>query len=181
MGILHRKTLGLAFNRLRRIHKHRHRTGYKRRSYLQLNEHNLSDRQQEGGDTLGEREDGEKEESESTVVIHSAGLDFPGWESEPEPDSNSDNEEDWSDGEDSSETCSELSSSEREDGDRLDKYFDPYTSLLYEGFLDSTTPVRGWEKRMEWRIRHGRGLSAWIDWVVDTGVRFVQRVVGEMT
>ncbi|RMJ21012.1 hypothetical protein PHISP_08120 [Aspergillus sp. HF37] len=59
----------------------------------------------------------------------------------------------------------------------LDKYFDPYTSILRPDVLDPAAPVATWERKMDWRIRHGRGLGAWVDWVVDRGVGWFQRVM----
>lgn len=65
-------------------------------------------------------------------------------------------------------------------GSPLGKYFDPSTSLLLEEVLEPATPVVGnWERRMEVRIREGRGLRAWIDWAVDRVVGRVQRAVEE--
>lgn len=172
MGGVHRRTLVRAFDRIRRRYRHR------RRNYLRLNGPGLSD-ERRGGNTAEEEEEGEKELEEmgSIVIIHSS--ESSSWDSGSESGSD-DEDEDCSDEDGDGPTTSgkELSSSLE---DRLNKYFDPYTSILYEGVLDSTTPVKGWERRMEWRIRHGRGLSAWIDWVVDTGVRWVQRVVREET
>ena len=74
---------------------------------------------------------------------------------------------------------------EDEDGDDtqsetsvLSKYFDPYTSILRDGVLEpSSPPRRAWERRMDLRIRNGRGLSAWIDWAVDRSVGWFQRVM----
>lgn len=60
----------------------------------------------------------------------------------------------------------------------LGKYFDPYTSILRDGALEPSSPaVATWERRMDWRIHHGRGLGAWIDWVVDRGTGWFQMVM----
>lgn len=75
---------------------------------------------------------------------------------------------------------SPLLSDGSECGSPLGKYFDPTTSLLLEEVLEPASPVVGsWERRMEVRIREGRGLRAWIDWAVDRVIGRVQRAVEE--
>lgn len=71
-------------------------------------------------------------------------------------------------------------SSDEDDDDSqptLDKYFDPYTSILRADVLDPAAPAAAWERKMNWRIRHGRGLGAWVDWVVDRSVGWFQKVM----
>lgn len=66
----------------------------------------------------------------------------------------------------------------RSETSTLGKYFDPYTAILRDGALEPSSPVvPTWERRMNWRIEHGRGLGAWIDWVVDRGTGWFQMVM----
>ena len=57
----------------------------------------------------------------------------------------------------------------------LAKYFDPSTSLLFEEVMEPESPaVPAWERKLNRRIREGKGLRAWFDWAVDKVVGRVQ-------
>lgn len=58
----------------------------------------------------------------------------------------------------------------------LAKYFNPSTSFLIEDFMEPASPsVPTWEKKLDSRIKQGRGLRAWLDWAVDRVVGRVQQ------
>ncbi|RJE23800.1 hypothetical protein PHISCL_03885 [Aspergillus sclerotialis] len=58
----------------------------------------------------------------------------------------------------------------------LAKYFDPSASLLIEEVMEPKSPaVPAWERKLNRRIREGKGLRAWFDWAVDRVVGRVQK------
>jgi hypothetical protein len=153
MAVLHREALARVFGLLVRS----------RRSYFRLGSSNGGIEGELDGDS-GPARDGD----EGTVVEFEAGLtlDSSGCDDDYCPETGEAGY--WSSDEDEDDDDSEPT---------LDKYFDPYTSILRADVLDPAVPVAAWERKMNWRIRHGRGLGAWVDWVVDRGVGWFQKVM----